>query len=80
MIRQYGDIAGVLRDRPLREADREYLAMAMRVVVPVDDFPIVLPSGRRGAYPANGAAVHALAAQYGVRESCGRRLAAVLSL
>jgi hypothetical protein len=49
-------------------------------VVPVDDFPIVLPSGRRGAYPANGAAVHALAAQYGVRESCGRRLAAVLSL
>ena len=80
MIRRYGDIAGVLRDRPLREAEREYLAMAMRVVAPVDDLPIALPAGRRDAYPANEASMHALAAQYGVRESCGRLLAAVVSL
>jgi 5'-3' exonuclease len=80
MIRRYGDIAGVLRERPLRDADREYLASAMRVVPPVADLPIDLPSGRRDAYPANEAAMESLAAQYGVRESCRRLLAAVVSL
>jgi 5'-3' exonuclease len=80
MIRRYGDIAGVLRERPHRDADREYLASAMRVVPPVADLPIDLPSGRRDAYPANEAAMESLAAQYGVRESCRRLLAAVVSL
>jgi len=78
MIRRYGDIAGVLRERPLPDADREYLAKAMRVVTPVDDLPIALPPGRRDAYPADEAAMHALAAQYGVRDACGRLLAAVV--
>jgi 5'-3' exonuclease len=80
MIRRYGDIAGVLRDRPLRDADREYLESAMRVVPPVADLPIELPSGRRDAYPANEAAMASVAAQYGVRESCRRLLEAVVSL
>src|SRR5579864_2285025 len=53
MIRRHGDIAGVLRDRPLRDADREYLESAMRVVRPVDDLPIELPAGRRDSYPAD---------------------------
>jgi 5'-3' exonuclease len=35
MIRRHGDIAGVLRDRPLRPADREYLQAAITVVRPV---------------------------------------------
>jgi 5'-3' exonuclease len=80
MIRRHGDIAGVLRDRQLREADREYLACAMRVVPPVADLPIALPSGRRDAYPANEAAVRSLAARYGVQGSCDRLLAAVANL
>jgi 5'-3' exonuclease len=80
MIRRYGDIGGVLRDRPLRDADREYLVSAMRVVPPVADLPIALPLGRRDAYPADGAAMQSLAAEYGVREPCGRLLAAVASL
>jgi 5'-3' exonuclease len=80
MIRRYGDIAGVLRERPLRDADREYLESAVRVVAPVADLPIALPSGRRGAYPADQAAMESLAAQYGVRESCERLLAAVVTL
>jgi 5'-3' exonuclease len=80
MIRRYGDIAGVLRERPLSDADREYLANAMRVVAPVADLPIDLPSGRREAYPANQVAMQSLAAQYAVRESCSRLLAAVVSL
>ena len=80
MIRRYGDIAGILRDRPLRDADREYLATAMRVVPPVADLPIALPAGRRDEYPADEAAVQSLAARFGVRESCRRLLAAVAGL
>jgi 5'-3' exonuclease len=79
MIRRYGDIAGVLRGRPLRDADRDYITAAMSVVPPVADLPIALPTGRRDAYPASEAASE-LAAHYGVRESCGRLLAAVTRL
>jgi 5'-3' exonuclease len=69
MIRRYGDIAGVLRERQLRDADREYLENAIRVVAPVDDLPIALPAGRRDTYPADEAAVLSLAEQHGVREA-----------
>jgi hypothetical protein len=54
--------------------------MAIRVVPPVADLPIALPPGRRDAYAATPASVHALAAHYGVRESCERFLAAVLRI
>jgi len=80
MIRRHGDIAGVLRDRELRDSDREYLENAMRVVRPVEDLPIPLPSGRRDSYPADEAAMRALADRYGVREACSRLLAAVRRL
>jgi 5'-3' exonuclease len=80
MIRRHGDIPGVLRDRDLRDADREYLENAMRVVPPVDDLPIPLPAGRRGSYPADEAAMRSLADRYGVREACARLLAAVRRL
>jgi 5'-3' exonuclease len=80
LIRRYGDIAGVLRDRTLRDADREYLVNAMRMVPPVSDLPIGLPCGRRDAYPANEDAMRSLAAQYGVQESCRRLLTAIRSL
>jgi 5'-3' exonuclease len=52
MIRRHGDIAGVLRERELRPADREYLERAARIVPPVRDLPIGLPPGRRETYPA----------------------------
>ncbi len=80
LIRRYGDIAGVLRDRALRDADREYLVSAMRVVPPVSDLPIGLPCGRRDAYPENDEAMQSLAAQYGVQEPCRRLLTATVSL
>ena len=64
MIRRHGDIAGVLRDRPLPPEDREYLQAALTVVRPVDDLPITLPSGRRDAYPTNKPALRSLAAQH----------------
>ncbi len=80
MIRRHGDIAGVLRDRDLRESDREYLESALRIVPPVDDLPIDLPAGRRDSYPVDGAAMDALAARYGVRDACGRLLSALRRL
>jgi 5'-3' exonuclease len=80
MIRRYGDIAGVLRARPLGDADREYLASAMKVVPPVADLPIALPPGRRDVYPSDEAALRSLAARYGVADSCARLLTAVSKL
>ncbi|MDQ6805486.1 MAG: flap endonuclease [Actinomycetota bacterium] len=80
MIRRYGDIAGLLCDRTFRDADREYLEHALRVVPPVADLPIALPAGRRESYPEDEAAMQSLAAQYGVRESCRRLVAAVGTL
>jgi 5'-3' exonuclease len=80
IIRRYGDIAGVLRDRPLRDADRQYLERALRVVTPVTDLPIQLPAGRRDAYPADEAALELHAAHYDVRESCARLLRALAGL
>ncbi len=80
MIRRHGDIAGVLRDRPLRDDDRYYLERAVRVVHPAADLPIALPAGHRDAYPADEPAMRSLAARYEVRESCDRLLATVRRL
>ncbi|HEX4281932.1 MAG TPA: hypothetical protein VHZ27_14290 [Solirubrobacteraceae bacterium] len=80
MIRRHGDIAGVLRDRQLRDLDREYLEAAMRVVTPVDDLPIQLPAGRRDSYPVDEAAMRALAERYGVRDACTRLMSAMRRL
>jgi 5'-3' exonuclease len=80
IIRRYGDIAGVLRERPLRQADRQYLERALRLVTLVTDLPIELPAGRRDKYPADEAALGLHAAHYGVRESCARLLRALARL
>jgi 5'-3' exonuclease len=77
MIRRYGDIAGILRERGLRPADREYLERAARIVPPVGDLPIQLPPGRREAYPADPAALDAFVERYGIREPADDLLAAL---
>ncbi len=77
MIRRHGDVAGLLEAETLRDADRDYLERARRVVAPVTDLPIALPSGRRAAYPVDEAATRALAARYGLQESCDRLVSAV---
>ncbi|MCI4322250.1 MAG: hypothetical protein L3K05_08110, partial [Thermoplasmata archaeon] len=71
---------GVLRDRPLRAADREYLQAAIIVVRPVDDLPVALPPGRRDGYPANERALHALAAQHHAQDAVDRLLRALARL
>jgi 5'-3' exonuclease len=79
MIRRYGSIAGVLRERPLRDADREYLERATRVVAPVADLPIALPAGRRNQYPADAAAMQSLLGQCGATDSGARLVTALLA-
>jgi len=80
MIRRHGDITGVLQQRTLRPADREYLQAAMTVVQPVDDLAIDLPPGRRTAYPTDGPALRALAARHDAEASVGRLLSALTRL
>ena len=80
MIRRHGDIAGVLRDRPLRAPDREYLQAAITVVRPVDDLPVTLPPGQRDAYPTNESALRALAAHHHTEDSVGRLVSALTGL
>jgi 5'-3' exonuclease len=79
MIRRYGDIAGVLRERRLPDADRRYLESALRVVAPVTDLPIPLPAGRRNGYPVDETATRSLAEGHGVHEACERLVSAVAS-
>jgi len=80
MIRRHGDVEGVLRDRALGDADREYLTRAVRVVAPVHDLPIELPPGRRESYPADAAAMDSLAAQHDAQDACDRLLRALAKL
>jgi 5'-3' exonuclease len=77
MIRRHGDISGVLRERALRPADREYLERAARIVPPVGDLPIQLPAGRREAYPSDPAALETFIEHYDLREPANRLLAAL---
>jgi len=77
MIRRHGDIAGILRERQLSDADRSYLEHAMSVVPPVADLPIALPPGRRESYPADSATMESLAGAYGVSAACARLVSAV---
>jgi 5'-3' exonuclease len=78
MIRRHGSIEGLLGDRPLPDADRDYLARAIRVVTPVADLPIALPAGRRHGYPADEAVLQTLLAQHAAAEA-GTRLLTTLS-
>src|ERR1700677_2083474 len=69
MIRRHGDIEGVLRDRRLRLADREYLQAAIIVARPVDDLPVEPPRGQRDAYPSTEPALRSIAAHHHAEDS-----------
>jgi len=77
MIRRHGDIAGVLRERDLRAADRDYLERAARIVPPVATLDIELPDGRREHFPADSGAVEEFVKRYGIAESSERLLRAL---
>jgi 5'-3' exonuclease len=77
MIRRHGDIAGVIRERQLSDADRAYLKHAISVVPPVADLPIDLPAGRRDSYPADAPRMESIAREFGVTAACARLVSAV---
>jgi 5'-3' exonuclease len=79
LVRAHGGVAGLLDNGRLAEPDRDYLARAMRVVMPVRDVPVDLPRGRRDAYPEHPERLDALADRYGVRSSCDRLVQALAS-
>jgi 5'-3' exonuclease len=80
LIRRHGGVAEMLRDAPLDAADSDYLERALRVVAPVLDLPIALPPGRRDRYPADPAALAALAARHGVTGASDRLVAALAAM
>ena len=80
LIRRHGGVVEIIRNARLGEADRDYLARAMRVVEPVLDLPISLPAGRRGRYPADPEEVAALAARHGVKGACDRLVAVLAAM
>lgn len=77
LVRRYGGLDGVLASSRLRDADRDYLERAKKVVQPVPDLPVELPSGRRDAYPADRAELDRLARANGVENAVDRFLGAL---
>jgi 5'-3' exonuclease len=77
LVRRYGSVAGILEQARLRDADREYLGRAARVVPPVADIPVPLPQGRRDAYPVDAERVVELASRYRLDGAFERLLAAL---
>jgi 5'-3' exonuclease len=80
LINRHGGVAGMLRDGALRPEQRDYLARAMRVVQPVPDVPIELPTGHRSSYPADSAALESLVDLHGLRGSVDRLLQALVDV
>ncbi len=72
LLRRWGGVEEMLRDAPLRDADREYLQRAWATVRPQRNLPVALPAGRRDAYPADPAALSALIALHGLDAACAR--------
>ena len=77
LVCRYGGVAGLLSTDRLREAERDYLGRARRVVPPVTDLPVELPPGRRERYPADPERVDALADRHGLRGPFDRLLKAL---
>jgi 5'-3' exonuclease len=77
LLRRYGDLDGVLASGRLSEAERDYVTRARRVVMPVADLPLPLPSGRREGYPADPGRLRSLAREHGVEGAAGRLVRAL---
>jgi 5'-3' exonuclease len=77
MIRRHRTVEGLLRDRELPAADRDYLERALRVARPVAELPLALPAGRRSGYPVEGHALTSLLAEHEAEEAGARLLTAL---
>jgi 5'-3' exonuclease len=77
LVSRHGGVDGLLAGGRLRDADRDYLERARRVVPPVADLPVELPAGRRDRYPADPERVVDLAERHGLRGAFERLLRAL---
>jgi 5'-3' exonuclease len=72
LVKRYGSVRAMIGAGVFRAADAEYLEKASRVVPPVADLKIKVPSGRRDRYPAHPHKVEELGTRYGVGGSLKR--------
>ena len=77
MIRAHGGIEDLLQVGRVKDADRDYLERAMRVVRPVVDLPIELPTGARATYPADAERLAALVERHGLQAASTRLVEAL---
>ena len=66
LVSRYDGIEGLMGSGRLKDAERDYLERARRVVPPVADIAIELPQGRRERYPDDPERVVTLAERYGL--------------
>ncbi len=78
LLRRHGGLEGLLASGQLSEAERDYVVRARRVVAPVQDLPLPLPSGRRTRYPVDPHRLERLSREHGL-EGPVRRLLGALS-
>ncbi len=72
LIQRYGGVEPMLRTAQLREADRDYLTRALRVVPPVATLPVTLPDAPRRDLPADPRRLEELAGKHGVPAAASR--------
>ncbi len=72
LVTRYGSVAAMLEAGVFRNANADYLARALKVVPPVNDLPVEVPSGRRDSYPDDPEKVEALARKYGIASNLER--------
>jgi len=80
LVRRYGSVGAMLEAGIFRTADADYLEKASRIVPPVTNLDIEVPTGRRDRYPEDPAQVGALGKRYGVASSFQRLLTALASI
>ena len=77
LVRRYGSVGAMLEAKLFRAADADYLVRACRIVPPVKDLEIEVPSGRREHWPDDPARVEELGRRYGIASSFERLVKAL---
>lgn len=74
LVRRHGGLEGLLRDGRLSDADRDYLARAMRVVLPVTTIPLPAPHAAVPTVPRDPHRLLALQREHGLGGAVDRLL------
>jgi 5'-3' exonuclease len=81
MVKRYGSIEKMLDAGIFRKPEQaDYLRKALKVVPPVADLPIDVPSGRRDHYPDDAAKAEELGKKHGVASNIDRLVTALNKL